>query len=79
MDADARVDVVRQQLQVHASFMHFVARSHRVQALQQSFAAFALHFNQWRQRAFANCKAVFDRAAAEAAAIEFDDAQGLLR
>jgi hypothetical protein len=79
MDADARVDVVRQQLQVHPSLMHFVARSHRVQALQQSFVAFALHFNQWRQRAFANCKAVFDRAAAEAAAIEFDDAQGLLR
>jgi hypothetical protein len=50
-----------------------------VQALQQSFSAFAVKFNQWRQRAFTHCKAVFDRAAAEAATVEFDDAQGLLR
>ena len=51
----------------------------RLQALQQSFAAFAAQFNEWRQRAFLQCKAVFERATAESAHVDFDDTQGFLR
>jgi hypothetical protein len=55
------------------------ARLRLVQVLQQSFASFAARFSEWRRRTFLHCKAVFDRASAEAATVEFEDAQGFLR
>ena len=49
------------------------------QGLQQCFAKFVAQFSDWRRRTFSQCKSVFDRAAAEAATVEFDDAQAFLR
>lgn len=59
--------------------LYAVRRPCCVQALQQAFASFAAQFSEWRQRAYSQCKAVFDRAVAESGSVDFDDEKSFLR